>query len=204
MFKKTLGFVAAATVVAGLGLATSTTANAATSPAETNANVTLNAGAGDKGAVTLESAPNIDFGTDNTLTGSAIKAKGTLDNDLIVNNAGDTTGWTVTLSSSALSNGTDTLTGSTYQLTGDATAITSPTDTTADTGNNSGKPTVEGTTVNGDGTTDNKGAIFSAAAGDGVGTWAAKLNAPTLNVPASAKSGAYTSTLTWTLNNAAQ
>ncbi|AYM03907.1 WxL domain-containing protein [Levilactobacillus yiduensis] len=209
MFKKTLGFVAVAAALTGLGLASTTTANAdSTDPTTTNATVNLTAGTGTDGSVTLVSAPSISF-KDSTLNGSAATAAATLTGNLIVNNAGGADGWGVTVSASpmkatnATTNKVSTLKGGAYTLSFAPSAIKSTTDTSADDTNKSTVPSSTDAKIDtGDDTTGSGTTILTAAAGDGVGTWNGGVKASDLTVPASAIEGSYTSTLTWALNNA--
>lgn len=212
MFKKTLGFVAVAAALTGLGLASTTTANAAdtttTSNPETHATVKLTAGTGTDGSVTLVSAPSITFAT-SELKGASAEAAPTVSGNLIVNNAGGADGWNVSVTASpmtatnASTQKTNTLTGGTYTMNFAPTAIKSSTDTAADTNNSSTKPTATPAAIDtGTDTTGKASTILSAGAGDGVGTWDGGFSATNLTVPASAIEGSYSSTLTWALNNA--
>lgn len=206
MFKKTLGFVAVAAAFAGLGLVSTTTANAATAdPTTTQASVDLTAGTGTSGAVTLVSAPSIKFTAADALNGSATTAAATVNGKLVVKNAGATTGWNVTLAASPMtatdaneSTKTNTLTGGLYTLSTTPKADVTGTDTNTSTAPDS--KTVEVNT--GSDTTGSASPIMSAAAGAGVGTWDGGLASTSLAVPSSAVEGSYTSTLTWALNNA--
>lgn len=208
MFKKTLGFVAVAAALTGLGLASTTTANAAdtsgtTEPQTTNATVDLKAGTGTNGSVTLVSAPSIKFTAAEALNGSSSTAKPTVSGNLIVNNAGGASGWNVSVAATPMKSDANTLNGGKYTMSFAPKAIVSATDTSADATNKSGAPTgTDAGIETGVDMTGSAKTIVSAATGDGVGTWDGGMTSSDLAVPASAIEGSYSSTLTWALNNA--
>lgn len=221
MFKKTLGFVAVAAALTGLGLASTTTANAAVdanaTSGTTDANVNLTADTNGAGGVSLVQVPTFTF-ADKVLTGTADHTGLDVANNLVVKNGGTTTGWKVTVSADAMHDETNTeqlLDGGSYDVKSDSTdgqALAVGSDyTTADT-TNSTKATISSATATDKSTFYglhmNTGAVMtaqpvmSAVAGQGIGTFSANFGKESqLNIPASAVAGKYESTLTWALSN---
>ncbi|WP_125582616.1 WxL domain-containing protein [Levilactobacillus cerevisiae] len=206
MFKKTLGFVAVAAAFAGLGLVSTTTANAAAANSDdvtgnTTAQVSLtNDDTAGLGGIKLTAVPNIVFDS-TALTGAATSAAlKSMDSDLTVTNPGidSATGWTVQLKSEPMTNAEgNTLTGGSYTLDGTASVEKTTDDTNATTALTSS------TTIN-TGNTESQN-IMTAAAHQGIGIWSAGLNSdttkPTLTIPSQAVKGDYSQNLTWTLAN---
>ncbi|WP_052493614.1 WxL domain-containing protein [Levilactobacillus brevis] len=226
MTKKTLQFVAAAAMVAGLGFGSVSTAFAATSDSasgtntgslHTTAKVALTAGstsggdngndgnAGD-GALALVTAPNYTIDGGELGGSKALKLAGTADDSTPVQtvNPGLKTNWGVTVKSSQFATTTGTeLQGAVLTLTDGS--VTSPTGSTSSTA-----PTGEGSIeLNGDGTSEKP--VVTAAGNEnitgdakavGVGTWNTNFNTASLAVPDGNTAGTYTSNLTWTLKNA--
>lgn len=201
MTKTTVKFAAIAALVAGLGLVSATTANAAdfgttANGGSTTAKTTLEASdttAGDKGVV-LKSAPDINFGTIK-LDGGAVNstaADTSVTDTLTVVNAGHKDGWNVQVQNTAMTSGSDTLTGATITLP----TVTPSNGVVGDT--SVGATTkVELPGAGSQGATN----VMTAPAKGGVGTWNADYSStkPTLSVPANSVEGEYTSSLTWSL-----
>jgi len=217
MFKKTLGFVAVAAAFAGFGLVSTTTANADVAAdgltGSTAANVNLTADPNGAGGVSLVQVPTLTF-TDKTLTGSKDTTALGVANNLVVKNAGATTGWSVTVDGTAMTDGSKTLTGGSYDLkSASANALAVQSDfITADSANkttasvSSTTDSVTGDKFNGlavdTGTVSSAQNVMNAAENQGVGLFSANFGSTSaLNIPASAVAGKYTSTLTWTVNN---
>ncbi|WP_125765488.1 WxL domain-containing protein [Levilactobacillus mulengensis] len=218
MFKKTLGFVAVAAAFAGLGLASTTTANADVAADATTgttaANVNLTADPNGAGGVSLVQVPTLTF-ADKVLTGSKDTTTLGVANNLVVKNAGANTGWSVTVDSTAMTSGTDKLSGGSYDLkSASANALPVQSDfSTEDTSNqttatvSSATDSVTGTSFNGvavnTGVDTSAQSVMNAVANQGIGTFSANFGKDSvLNIPASAVAGKYESTLTWTLKNA--
>ncbi|ARN91921.1 WxL domain-containing protein [Levilactobacillus brevis] len=225
MTKKTLQFVAAAAMVAGLGFGSVSTAFAASDSASgtntgdlhTTAKVSLTAGstsggdngdggnAGD-GALALVSAPNYTIDGGELGGSKALKLAGTADGSTPVQtvNPGLKTNWGVTVKSSQFVTTSKTeLQGAVLTLT--KTGVTSPTGSTSSTA-----PTAEDSiALNGDGTSEQSVVkatgnenITGDAKAVGVGTWNTNFDTASLAVPDGNTAGDYTSNLTWTLKNA--
>ncbi|ANN48450.1 hypothetical protein A6F53_03950 [Levilactobacillus brevis] len=225
MTKKTLQFVAAAAMVAGLGFGSVSTAFAASDSASgtntgdlhTTAKVSLTAGstsggdngdggnAGD-GALALVSAPNYTIDGGELGGSKALKLAGTADGSTPVQtvNPGLKTNWGVTVKSSQFVTTSKTeLQGAVLTLT--KTGVTSPTGSTSSTA-----PTAEDSiALNGDGTSEQSVVkatgnenITGDAKAVGVGTWNTNFDTASLAVPDGNTAGNYTSNLTWTLKNA--
>jgi len=226
MTKKTLQFVAAAAMVAGLGFGSVSTAFAATSDSasgtntgslHTTAKVALTAGstsggdngdggnAGD-GALALVTAPNYTIDGGELGGSKALKLAGTADGSTPVQtvNPGLKTNWGVTVKSSQFVTTSKTeLQGAVLTLT--KTGVTSPTGSTSSTA-----PTAEDSiALNGDGTSEQSVVkatgnenITGDAKAVGVGTWNTNFDTASLAVPDGNTAGDYTSNLTWTLKNA--
>lgn len=225
MTKKTLQFVAAAAMVAGLGFGSVSTAFAASDSASgsntgdlhTTAKVSLTAGstsggnngdggtAGD-GALALVSAPDYTIDGGELGGSKALKLAGTADGSTPVQtvNPGLKTNWGVTVKSSQFVTTSKTeLQGAVLTLT--KTGVTSPTGSTSSTA-----PTAEDSiALNGDGTSEQSVVkatgnenITGDAKAVGVGTWNTNFDTASLAVPDGNTAGDYTSNLTWTLKNA--
>lgn len=225
MTKKTLQFVAAAAMVAGLGFGSVSTAFAASDSASgsntgdlhTTAKVSLTAGstsggdngdggnAGD-GALALVSAPNYTIDGGELGGSKALNLAGTADGSTPVQtvNPGLKTNWGVTVKSSQFVTTSKTeLQGAVLTLT--KTGVTSPTGSTSSTA-----PTAEDSiALNGDGTSEQSVVkatgnenITGDAKAVGVGTWNTNFDTASLAVPDGNTAGDYTSNLTWTLKNA--
>ncbi|WP_251947185.1 WxL domain-containing protein [Levilactobacillus brevis] len=225
MTKKTLQFVAAAAMVAGLGFGSVSTAFAASDSASgtntgdlhTTAKVSLTAGstsggnngdggtAGD-GALALVSAPSYTIKGGELGGSEALKLAGTADGNTPVQtvNPGLKTNWGVTVKSSQFVTTSKTeLQGAVLTLT--KTGVTSPTGSTSSTA-----PTAEDSiALNGDGTSEQSVVkatgnenITGDAKAVGVGTWNTNFDTASLAVPDGNTAGDYTSNLTWTLKNA--
>lgn len=227
MTKKTLQFVAAAAMVAGLGFGSVSTAFAAT-PSDsasgtntgslhTTAKVSLTAGstsggdngdgghAGD-GALALVTAPSYTIKGGELGGSKALKLAGTADGNTPVQtvNPGLKTNWGVTVKSSQFATTTGTeLQGAVLTLT--KTGIASSTGSASSTA-----PTAEDSiALNGDGTSEQSVVkatgnenITGDAKAVGVGTWNTNFDTASLDVPDGNTAGDYTSNLTWTLKNA--
>jgi len=217
MFKKTLGFVAVAAALTGLGLDSTTTANADVADGATTgttaANVNLTADPNGAGGVSLVQVPTLSF-ADKVLTGSKDTTTLGVANNLVVKNAGAATGWSVTVNGTAMTAGTNKLSGGSYDLkSASDQALPVQSDfTTEDTSNkttatvSSATDSVTGDTFNGvavdTGVDTSAQPVMNALANQGIGTFSANFGKDSaLNIPASAIAGKYESTLTWTLNN---
>lgn len=225
MTKKTLQFVAAAAMVAGLGFDSVSTAFAASDSASgtntgdlhTTAKVSLTAGstsggdngdggnAGD-GALALVSAPNYTIDGGELGGSKALKLAGTADGSTPVQtvNPGLKTNWGVTVKSSQFVTTSKTeLQGAVLTLT--KTGVTSPTGSTSSTA----LTAEDSIALNGDGTSEQSVVkatgnenITGDAKAVGVGTWNTNFDTASLAVPDGNTAGDYTSNLTWTLKNA--
>jgi hypothetical protein len=145
--------------------------------------------------ITLDSAPDLDFGTLN-IGATTINAKAqTVTDKLQVSNPGLESGWNVTVSGTPFktADGTKTLNGAVISLNG----IVTPNDSD----NKGAAPTTQLVKIN-----DQGQSIFTAAKEAGIGTWLHTVNAndesAQLDIPEGNVAGSYTSDLTWTLSNA--
>lgn len=195
--KKTLSIIATVAAFAGLGLASGTVAHAAnTTSANTNANITLKSGNPDEGAggIVLNSAPSYGFGT-VTLDGSAKSVPGTANGDVKITNPGVASGWKLTVSNSAMTDGTNTFKSGNLVLTSTGAKAEGENSTTV--------TTPASVSLNMSGT--NSAQVLSADANQGLGIWDGNYTGATLDVPADAVAtsdgSAYSSKLTWTLAN---
>ncbi len=151
---------------------------------------------GNKNAITLDKAPNIDFGSKQiTSTGAKFDGAVSIDDVLQVSNPGVDSGWSVSLAASAFTGNGKTLKGATFTLKAGTPDLNNT---------NSAKATPDDySNVAGAG---QAGTVLSAADGtQGVGVNTDtydKANA-SLDVPAGNVAGDYTATLTWTLSDAA-
>lgn len=215
MTKKTLQLLASVALVAGMGMASVTTAHAAdstTGTAETTGNVTLTADDGEEGGnnaggIVLKEAPWITMpsteinGEDQTVaaTVDASKNGGGNDGKLQVVNAGHKSNWNVQVGATAFASGDDTLGASTLTLSGGKVASVGT----------STLPSSVSTalTFNGGSVTPNQdvvGATYNANTKEGVGTFDTTYTGGQLDLKAGNVAGAYESTITWTLTNTPQ
>jgi len=176
---------------------TATSSSSGSSSATTTENTTTSADftTDPNAAVSMDSAPNISFGSNPAPNG---KTNGSYvgvsaDNPLEVSNPGVPTGWSIQLKNTPFTDTTgDTLEGAVLSL-GDSTVAA------ANTGNPSAVPTASSTPL--DGGSANQ-IVLSAPAKGGLGVWDATYvpNKISLSVPAGQLGGDYTSTLTWQLS----
>jgi hypothetical protein len=174
------------------------TATTAT-PTTTNGTINLTTQKGDDGKtdkdITLDSAPNIDFGEHNIDTSAQTYTAENIDTPIQVTNPGVNSGWTVTVAASEFKG------DNSHTLKGAVLTIGKGTVSTAE-ANQSTAPTAIAVTTNSSAQT-----IFSAADGNtGVGVWQSMPDktTTTLAVPAGNVAGSYKADLTWTLTNAPQ
>lgn len=185
------------TAFAADGDATATTTPAGSTGKTTNGTIDLTAQKGEDGQtdkdITLDQAPNIDFGQHNIETGAKTYTAETISNAIQVTNPGVNSGWTVSVAASEFVGDNDhTLKGAVLTI-GQGTVSTEGE-------NQSTAPTATAVTTNSSNQT-----IFAAADGNtGVGIWQSLPDkaATTLAVPAGNVAGAYKADLTWTLTNA--
>lgn len=146
--------------------------------------------------VTLTNAPVFNFGSQEIGAQPLDLQAQTVDEALTVVNPGVLDGWDVTLKGTDFIDSKD----STLKLKGAVLTLKGVV-SSKDEGNESSAPTTGSVTVNSDDTP-----IFTAAAGNGLGTWlntyAEKTDAAKLAIPAGNQAGEYVSNLTWTLTNA--
>ncbi|WP_225893645.1 WxL domain-containing protein [Levilactobacillus wangkuiensis] len=196
-----IGFAGALPAAAATTDTSSSSDSSSSSSATTMENTTTSADftMDPNAAVSLDSAPNISFGSNPAPNG---KVNGnyfstTVDNPLEVSNPGVATGWSVQLKNTPFTDTAgDTLNGAVLSL-GDASVDA------ANEGNPSATPIatispLEGGSIN--------QLVFAAEAKGGLGVWdatyaPAKVN---LTVPAGQLPGDYTSTLTWQLSETPQ
>lgn len=146
---------------------------------------------GSSNGIELTKAPSIDFGSQEIKSDGGDYQSKTIDSALQVINHGVDQDWTVTLTAGEFTGDKGTLTGATLSLA-KGTAAAEAQD------NKSGAAEAVAYTGNVANT------VFSAAKGNGVGTWNDTFNGTdaNLNVPAGNVAGSYTADLTWNLNNA--
>lgn len=144
--------------------------------------------------ITLEKAPTINLGEHVNDIASATYKADTVSDLVEVKNPGNTSGWHVGVSATAFQTSAKTST-----LRGAALTFEKGNVTAVDTSNASKAPTATGVTLN----TDSQ-AILSADAEEGIGIFRMSHTEDqvSLAVPAGNSAGSYSSTLTWTLNNA--
>lgn len=144
------------------------------------------------GAAATLSAPTFGNFPDVTLTG-AKQTKVTTVADWTVNDArGVGDGWEVTMAAAPL----ETADATPVTMTGATLTLTAPTVAATEAGNSSSAPAVVGGDV-----LASTVKVADAAAGAGLGSWSFTQGADnlTLEVPAAAKAGLYSSTITTTL-----
>ncbi|ETY72913.1 WxL domain-containing protein [Lactiplantibacillus fabifermentans] len=158
----------------------------------TTADITLEQDT-ENSAITLDSAPNIHMGTqENTHATKTYEAE-SIDGNLQVTNPGNTTGWNVTVARTAFETTTGTeMKGAQLNLTNGKVAA-------VDSENTSTFPATENLEVT---TVATK--VLTAQTNEGIGAFTLTHDADnvSLKVPAGTVSGAYKSTLTWSLTNA--
>lgn len=169
------------------------TATTATSPSPMTKSSTV--GLQQTGDLTLDSAPDISFGTQALAVGKTTYTSSTFDDPLHITNPGFPSGWSVTVAGSGF---TDTT--SNAPLKGAALTLSAPTLTADDSSNESTPPTTKSSVA----VSTANAVVADAPAGTGIGaytgTYAA--GAASLYVPAGNIGGSYTSSLTWTLSDA--
>lgn len=193
MFKQII--TAAFAIVATAVVSSQTVQAASDTGITTNGSITLTAGS----AITLDTAPNLDFGSQPI---STTKATYTTSGStpIQVTNPGFASGWHVSVSSSKFMNG-DT------ELKGAELILNNTTTSAADQTNLSGKAVgLADEAIDADKATIVPGgaalSVLNAAAGDGVGVWNSSWDKVSLDVPAGNVAGDYSATLTWSLDNA--
>ena len=198
------GFIAAVPAVAATTDTSSTSASSSSSssagPTSQTTTTTAEFDTSPTAAISLDSAPNIGFGTNvtpNSKANGSYKAV-TADNPVQVSNPGLPSGWSVQLKNTAFTDTAgDTLGGAVLSLGAADVAA-------ANTGNPSTAPTAgASTSLNGTGTNQ---IVFSAATKGGLGVWTADYGLADINlaVPAGQLGGTYTSTMTWQLSDTPQ
>ena len=155
--------------------------------ATTEGSITLTAG----GAITLDAAPDLDFGTQAISTTKATYTTAG-STPIMVTNPGFASGWNVSVAASKFMNGSTELKGA--ELTVNDTKIAA-----ADSTNLSDAPIGNATTITPGGSAVS---VLNAKAGTGVGVWTSTWGNVSLAVPAGNVAGNYQATLTWTLENA--
>lgn len=150
-------------------------------------------------AISLDSAPNIGFGSNLTPNGkmngsyTAMTSSGPLE----VSNPGLATGWNVQLKNTPFTDAAgDSLDGAVLSL-GNASVEA------ANTGNPSAEPMASNQTLSGGGINQ---VVLNAVAKGGLGIWDADYSPAkiSLSVPAGQIAGDYSSTLTWQLSDTPQ
>ncbi|APX73190.1 WxL domain-containing protein [Companilactobacillus allii] len=186
--------VGAASTFLTVGAATTDAAETSPAPTTTNSTATIT----QTGALNLDSAPSIDFGSQAYTVGETKYASSAIGSDLHVTNPGFASGWSVTVSATPFTDSatSNTLKGTTLSLDSSKAAPI----TADDSSNVSGLPSYVAPLTIGSSATE----VESAGAGDGVGAYSTSYGAAdaSLNVPAGNLPGTYSSTLTWTLNDA--
>ncbi|AVK63994.1 cell surface protein [Lactobacillus sp. CBA3606] len=144
--------------------------------------------------ITLDSAPDIDLGTNTNNLATQTYTANAVTGLAQVTNPGNTDGWHVDVKGTSF-----TTSDSKSTLRGAALSLNSGQVEAEDSSNASTAPTAQNVTVN----SENQ-SILSADAGEGIGvfTMTHDKDNVSLNVPAGNAAGAYKSTLTWTLTNA--
>jgi len=229
MTKKTaLQLIATVALAAGFIGVSGVSANAATTADSvsentqtTQATVGLTAGTTDpdgphSGQISLTSAPDIDFGSTNTIKPGLLSLNGTFGksdastdktanaNSVTVNNPGVTDTWNVNVSASAFKNTDPNVTDSAAnaQLIGAQIDFEGALGTTnaAGVGKN---PAIanQAFTLDASGAATSQSVLHADINGYGVGTWTNDFSKATLQVPAGQVAGTYASTLTWTISN---
>lgn len=144
----------------------------------------------DAGTASMTAPTFSDF-TNTTLNGSA-QSKTTAVSDWAVNDArGNGAGWEVTMAASALSTGG----GTPITMTGATVTVSAPDVAPTDVANTSTPPAVLGGDI-----LAGSVKVADADAGEGLGAWSLSQGATdlALGIPADARAGAYTSTITTT------
>jgi hypothetical protein len=145
------------------------------------------------GAITLNQAPDLDFGTKPiSTTATTYTTKGSA--PIQVTNPGFTSGWSVSVAASKFTTGK-------YDLKGAELTVNVKNIAAADDSNTSTSPDAPHNVI---ATDDSAVTVLSAATDAGVGVWNDSWDTVTLSVPAGNVAGDYTSTLTWTLADAPQ
>ncbi|MBC1417707.1 WxL domain-containing protein [Listeria fleischmannii] len=158
---------------------------------------------GNKGPLSIDYVPNFLFGQ-VAVGGSTLVLTDQNTNPFVQvsDNRGSGAGWTLKLSASSFKNNED----ETKALIGTILTIGQVTPEAVDETNASGLPTGSAQIFGASDTSAKT--IMAAAADSGMGSWKGKFktgtgaNSVTLTIPAGNKVGSYTSTLTWSLNNA--
>lgn len=199
MKKNIFAITAAAALVLNIA-ATSVTAFAAegaqTDPSKTTAKAALTAkdDNGNEAKLSLDSTPNIDFGS------QVIKAEGntfssaSIDKALQVTNPGLDEGWNVTLAATPFTDGSKTLKGAQFGLSNGT--VTNSSDAKV-----SGLATATPFTPSVDGSAQTVFTAKDSTVGVGVNTEQFADTNATLAVPAGNVVGNYTANLTWTLSD---
>ncbi|KRN01529.1 hypothetical protein FD13_GL000992 [Levilactobacillus senmaizukei DSM 21775 = NBRC 103853] len=208
MTKKTLQLMATLALAAGIGFS-GVTAHAAEGETPAPANTTTEAsvsltagddgdGGGSVGGIKLMEAPATAVAGQLDGTTQTLKDTAFVKDTLKVNDQGTGTGWTVHLSSTPFA-GKDKE-GKDIALKASQLSFLSPKVSAVDSENHTAAPSASGIVLESAGNSDQL--VFSAAKDAGVGQWAAKYQAAQVKVAAGNKAGDYSSTLTWSLNNA--
>lgn len=193
MKKNIFAITAAAALVLNIA-ATSVTAFAATGQGtKANASLTDTDDNGKKNEITLDSAPEIEFGSQQiTAAGNTFGAAKTITGNVQVSNPGVDAGWNVTLAASDFTSKTGvTLKGATFTLKAGKAELNNTNSKIADTDRYSNKTGSNASAV-----------VFSATDGTqgvGVNNDINDIKTASLDVPAGNVAGDYTANLTWTL-----
>ncbi|WP_125710833.1 WxL domain-containing protein [Lacticaseibacillus porcinae] len=157
--------------------------------ATTKGSITLTTG----GAITLNQAPDLDFGQKPiSTTATTYTTKGSA--PIQVTNPGFTSGWSVSVAASKFTTGK-------YDLKGAELTVNVKNIAAADGSNTSASPDAPHNAIEPGGSAVN---VFSAATDAGVGVWNNSWDTVILAVPAGNVAGDYKSELTWTLSDAPQ
>jgi hypothetical protein len=199
MKKNIFAITAAAALVLNIA-ATSVTTFAAdttqTDPSKTTAkaNLTTDDGEGNTAKLSLDSTPNIDFGSQLISADGNTFSSATIDNPLQVTNPGLDEGWSVTVASSAFTDGSKKLKGAQFKLNAGTVTNSSAADVSGLASATDFAPSADGSSQ----------IVFEAkdsTVGVGVNKDSFAATSATLDVPAGNVAGNYTSNLTWTLTD---
>ncbi|WP_125713910.1 WxL domain-containing protein [Companilactobacillus kedongensis] len=174
---------------------TDTTVTATTPTSPSPLTKSTDVGLQQTGSLTLDSAPDISFGTQPLSVGKTTYTSSAFDSTLHVTNPGFPSGWSVSVAGSGFADAT-----SKAPLKGATLSLEAPTIAADDSTNQSTPPTtVSPVTVSSAAST-----LVNATAGEGIGAYTGTFTAgdASLYVPAGNIGGSYTSTLTWSLLDA--
>jgi hypothetical protein len=193
MKKNIFAITAAAALVLNIAATSVTTFAATNQSTDAKASLTDTDDKGNKNEITLDSAPEINFGSQQiTATGNKFTQADTITSNIQVTNPGVDSGWNVTLAASDFTSATGaTLKGATFKLDAGAASINNT--------NSAAATPAAYTNVTGSNAST---VVFSAAdstQGVGINYDTNDKSTASLDIPAGNVAGDYTANLTWTL-----